>query len=156
MAAGTGESDEHSQATKSKSLAIFDFPTAVIATPCADPQSPTSEEGLTQGERERRRSRESKIATVCVDRERASHDWWPIGTELVGQIGSETFTAVVVENSRVKSGLSIQITSGPANGRVCLTPTRAALEATEEYRRSHNLGRVGGVTNGWTFWKPRT
>ena len=76
-------------------------------------------------------------------------------TYLVGQIGSELFTAVVVENSNVKSGRSLKITSGPAQGRICITPTRAAMEATEAYRQAHNLGRGGGVTNGWVFWKPR-
>lgn len=51
---------------------------------------------------------------------------------------------------------SLLITSGPASGKVCLTPTRAAIEATEAYRQTHNLGRGGGVTNGWEFWQPRT
>ena len=32
---------------------------------------------------------------------------------------------------------------------------RAAMEATEAYRQAHNLGRGGGVTNGWMFWSPR-
>jgi len=40
--------------------------------------------------------------------------------------------------------------------RCCLTPTRAAIEATETYRQTHSLGRGGGVTNGWDFWKPKT
>jgi hypothetical protein len=79
-----------------------------------------------------------------------------VGTEVVGQIGSEFFTAEVVENLSVKSGRSLKLTSGPAQGKVCITPTRAALEATEDYRQAHNLGRGGGVTNGWTFWQPRT
>jgi hypothetical protein len=108
-----------------------------------------------QGERERMRTRESKIATVCIGSERPKHDWWPIGTELIGRVGQETFTAVVVENPAVKSGRSLMITSGPANGRICRTPTRAALEATERYRQANNLGRGGGVTNGWEFWKPK-
>ena len=67
-----------------------------------------------------------------------------------------TFTATVVENAQVRSGRSLLITSGPAMGKVCLTPTRAAIEATEHYRQANNLGRGGGVTNGWDFWKPRT
>jgi len=79
-----------------------------------------------------------------------------VSTELIGRIGSETFTATAVENPQVKSGRSLLITSGPASGKVCLTPTRAAIEATEAYRRTHNLGRGGGVTNGWDFWSPRT
>ena len=62
----------------------------------------------------------------------------------------------VVENPQVKSGRSVLITSGAAHGRVCITPTRAALEATEAYRQANQLGRAGGVTNGWTFWKPGT
>jgi hypothetical protein len=70
-------------------------------------------------------------------------------------VGSQVFTGEVVENARVKSGRSILITSGPAQGKLCNTPTRAALEATEDYRQTDNLGRGGGVTNGWTFWKPR-
>ncbi len=37
-----------------------------------------------------------------------------------------------------------------------MTPTRATIEATEDYRQTHNLGRGGGVTNGWEFWSPRT
>ena len=119
------------------------------------PDVPTSS-GITQGERERMRTRESKISTACVGQHRQKHDWWPVGTELAGRIGSETFTAVVVENPQVKSGRSLRITSGPADGRICRTPTRAALEATEHYRQANNLGRAGGVTNGWEFWKPRT
>lgn len=106
-----------------------------------------------RGERERLRTRESKISTVCVGRERERHDWWPVGTELVGHMGSQAFTATVVENRQVKSGRSILITSGPASGKVCLTPTRAAIEATEAHRQAHNLGRGGGVTNGWDFWQ---
>jgi len=109
-----------------------------------------------RGERERCRTRKSKIATACVGHKRQKHDWWPVGTELIGCIGGETFTAVVVENPQVKSGKSVKIMSGAAAGRECITPTRAALEATEAYRQANNLGRGGGVTNGWTFWKPRT
>ena len=108
-----------------------------------------------RGEYERGRTRESKVSTTCVGNERAKHDWWPVGTELAAHIGGEEFTAEVVENARVKSGRSILITSGPAHGKLCNTPTRAALEATEDYRQANNLGRGGGVTNGWTFWKPR-
>ena len=65
-------------------------------------------------------------------------------------------TAVVVQNPSVKSGRSLKLTSGSEQGRICLTPTRAAMEATEAYRQAHNLGRGGGVTNGWLFWQPRT
>ncbi|GMU20516.1 MAG: hypothetical protein AMXMBFR13_06130 [Phycisphaerae bacterium] len=115
----------------------------------------TSLGGISQGERERLRTRESKIATQCVGAERPMHDWWSIGTELIGRMGSEVFTATVVENLRVKSGRSLKITSGAADGTICRTPTRAALEATEAYRQANNLGRGGGVTNGWEFWKPR-
>ena len=113
---------------------------------------PTSA-GISAGEYERQRTRESKVSTACIGHEREKHDWWPLGTTVVGQIGSETFTATVVENANVKSNRSLLITSGPANGRVCITPTRAAMEATEAYRQAHNLGRGGGVTNGWEFWK---
>ncbi|HOW73459.1 MAG TPA: hypothetical protein PKY77_22900 [Phycisphaerae bacterium] len=108
------------------------------------------------GEYERQRTRESKISTACVGREREKHDWWPLGTELVGRIGSEKLTATVVENAAIKSNRSLLITSGPASGRVCMTPTRAAIQATEHYRQANKLGRGGGVTNGWEFWRPRT
>jgi len=118
-------------------------------------RKPENASVLSRGEYERRRTRESKVSTSCVGREREKHDWWPVGTELEGRIGTEVFTAVVVENTQVKSGRSIRITSGPATGQVCLTPTRAAIEATESYRQAHNLGRGGGVTNGWTFWQPK-
>jgi hypothetical protein len=111
--------------------------------------------GSSRGEYEQRRTRESKVSTVCVGTERAKHDWWPIGTHLVGRIRDEEFMAQVVENPAVKSGRSILITSGSAQGKVCITPTRAALQATEDYRQANNLGRGGGVTNGWTFWKPK-
>ena len=109
---------------------------------------------MSRGRYERQRTRESKVSTECVGEEREKHDWWPVGTELVGQIDAERFTATVVENPQVKSGRSILITSGPAVGKTCMTPTRAAIEATESYRQKHNLGRGGGVTNGWTFWRP--
>ena len=112
--------------------------------------------GSSRGDYERQRTRESKVSTVCVGEERVKHPWWPIGTELVGQIGREFFTATVVENLSVKSGRGLVITSGPAQGTVCITPTRAAIEATEAYRQANNLGRGGGVTNGWSFWQPRT
>jgi len=108
-----------------------------------------------RGAYERERTRESKTSTACLGVERDRHDWWPLGTEVVGQIGGEFFTATVVENASVKSGRSLVITSGSAQGAVCLTPTRAAIEATEAYRNAKNLGRGGGVTNGWTFWQPR-
>jgi len=111
---------------------------------------------LSRGAYERQRTRESKVSTECLGEERVRHDWWPLGTEVIAQIGSEFFTAVVVENTSVKSGRSLKITSGPAQGRICITPTRAAMEATEAYRHAQNLGRGGGVTNGWSFWQPRT
>lgn len=119
------------------------------------PPTPTENGGVTRGERERTRTRESKISTACVGQQRQKHEWWPVGTKLVGSVGSETFTAEVVQNDQVKSGRSILITSGAAQGTVCLTPTRAAIEATEAYRQAHNMGRGGGVTNGWTFWQPK-
>ena len=118
--------------------------------------SASNADNLPRGEYERQRTRESKISTACIGREREKHDWWPVGTELVGRMGSERFTAMVVENAQVKSGRSILITSGAASGKVCMTPTRAAIEATEDYRKADNLGRGGGVTNGWEFWQPRT
>ena len=108
-----------------------------------------------RGERERARTRESKVSTGCLGQPRDPHAWWPVGTELIGQIGGETFTAVVIENPRVKSNRSVQITSGPVSGQICMTPTRAAIEATEAYRQAHKLGRGGGITNGWTFWKAK-
>lgn len=108
-----------------------------------------------RGARERARTRESKVSTACLGKPREPHTWWPIGTALVGYIGSEEFTAVVVANPRVKSDRSLQITSGSASGRICITPTRAAIEATEAYRQAHQLGRGHGVTNGWVFWKTR-
>ena len=123
----------------------------VTATPRR--RATASSGGISAGEYERQRTRESKVATACIGHEREKHDWWPIGTTVVGRIGSEAFTATVVENTQVKSNRSLLITSGPASGRVCITPTRAAMEATEAYRQAHNLGRGGGVTNGWDFWK---
>lgn len=107
------------------------------------------------GERERLRTRESKVSTACVGQAREPHTWWPLGTELVGRVGTEEFTANVVQNPQVKSGRSLQITSGAAKGSVCITPTRAAMEATEAYRQARGLGRGGGVTNGWSFWNPK-
>jgi len=135
----------------------FDGSTAVTPTRTRrrHHQSHGSTSTLPRGEYERQRTRESKVSTSCMGHEREGHDWWPVGTELVGDVCSESFTAVVVENPQVKSGRSIQITSGPAAGKVCRTPTRAALEATEAYRQANNLGRAGGVTNGWSFWQPR-
>lgn len=114
-----------------------------------------AEVDLDRGERERLRTRESKVSTACVGQPRESHTWWPLNTDLIGRIGAETFTARVVENPHVKSGRSLLITSGAANGRLCITPTRAAIEATEAYRQTQNLGRGGGVTNGWSFWTPK-
>lgn len=146
-----GESpDEHAPAV--------DTSPALTAPPAATTRphkrATVSSAGVSTGEYERQRTRESKVSTACIGREREKHDWWPIGTTLVGRIGSETFTAAVVENTRVKSNRSLLITTGPANGRICVTPTRAAMEATETYRQTHNLGRGGGVTNGWEFWEP--
>jgi len=63
---------------------------------------------------------------------------------------------VLVRDPAVKSGRSLQIRTGAAAGKVCITPTRAAIEATEAYRQAHNMGRGGGITNGWEFWKPKT
>lgn len=128
-------------------------PMEVDAEDNAAPRPVPASDGV-RGERERQRTRESKIATGCVGQERRRHDWWSLGTRLVGRVDGEAFTGIVVENPQVKSGRSLQITSGPAAGCICITPTRAALEATEAYRQTHNLGRGGGVTNGWTFWQP--
>ena len=114
----------------------------------------TTQQDLSRGERERQRTRESKIATSCAGQPRTKHEWWPLGTHLIGRLRDEVFAAEVIENPQVKSNRSLRITSGSAHGAVCITPTRAALEATEAYRQAHNFGRGGGVTNGWTFWKP--
>ena len=122
----------------------------------AQPDIPTPAESSSRGAYERQRTRQSTVSTTCVGNERAKHDWWPIGTELVAHVGGEEFTAEVVENPSVKSGRSLKLTSGPAQGRICVTPTRAALEATEDCRQANKLGRGGGVTNGWTVWKPRS
>jgi hypothetical protein len=122
------------------------------ATPAARLQRAAPSASLSAGEYERQRTRESKVATGCLGKPREGHDWWPLGTELVGRIGSEQFTAVVVENPQVKSGRSLRISSGAAAGRICITPTRAAIDATEDYRQTHKLGRGGGITNGWEFW----
>ena len=139
-------------------------PSAIAPSATPMPQSPqnahrgraaASSPRVAAGEYERQRTRESKISTACVGREREKHDWWPVRTELVGRIGSEAFTATVVENAAVKSNRSLLITSGPASGKVFMTPTRAAIEAAESYRQTHNLGRGGGITNGWEFWSPK-
>ncbi|MBK8270260.1 MAG: hypothetical protein IPK83_18985 [Planctomycetes bacterium] len=139
-----------SNASKFSDSALID-----TESPQTTGESTSGVSGLTIGERERLRTRESKVSTTCVGQPREPHEWWPVGTSLEGRIGKEVFDASVVPNPRVKSGRSILIDSGPAQGRVCLTPTRAAIEATEEYRRIANLGRGGGVTNGWSFWKPK-
>jgi hypothetical protein len=135
----------------------FDGSTAVMPARSRrrQPQNHGNASSLPRGEYERQRTRESKVSTSCVGHEREKHDWWPIGTQLEGRIGSEMFTALVVENAQVKSGRSVLITSGAASGKMCLTPTRAAMEATESYRQTHNMGRGGGVTNGWEFWSPK-
>jgi hypothetical protein len=127
---------------------------APSASPIPAPAAPTGMSSC-RGDYERKRTRESKVSTACLGTEREKHEWWPLGTELVGKLHGEQFTATVIENANVKSGRSLVITSWPANGTVCLTPTRAAIEATEVYRNAKNLGRGGGVTNGWTFWQPR-
>jgi hypothetical protein len=151
--------------TQKNSVPLAAAPVAVVEAFSAVPAAPAGMSTVpatppvaanSRGEYERKRPRESKVSTECLGEERVRHDWWPLGTEIVGQIGSEFFTAVVVENPSVKSGRSLKITSGPAQGKICITPTRAAMEATEAYRQAHNLGRGGGVTNGWSFWQPRT
>jgi hypothetical protein len=151
IADGPDEADGHDSGTASVADSGSLPPTTRGA---ARRRSRSPQASMTQGEYERQRTRESKISTACVGHEREKHDWWLVGTELIGRIGSDTFTATVVENAQVKSGRSLLITSGPANGKVCLTPTRAAIEATESYRQANNLGRGGGVTNGWDFWRP--
>ena len=155
----TREADEATMAGESSAQATepFDGSTAVLPARSRrrQPRNHGSASTLPRGEYERQRTRESKISTSCVGHERERHDWWPVGTELVGRMGTEAFTAMVVENTQVKSGRSVLITSGPASGKMCLTPTRAAMEATETYRQVNNLGRGGSVTNGWEFWKPK-
>lgn len=135
------------------------IPPSATSVASQGPTTPISAGSATgspsRGAYERERTRESKVSTACLGTEREKHEWWPLGTELVGKLQGEQFTATVIENANVKSGRSLVITSWPANGTVCLTPTRAAIEATEAYRNAKNLGRGGGVTNGWTFWQPR-
>ena len=124
-----------------------------LSAACAPKAQANATEDVTRGERERLRTRESKISTSCVGQQRTGHEWWPVGTELVGRMRDHVFMAEVIENPSVKSNRSLRITSGPAQGTTCITPTRAAIEATEVYRQAHDLGCGGGVTNGWTFWK---
>lgn len=150
--------DRPNRPQRKSAQAALSAPTAAAEDPVTAP--PVTQEApgsnSSRGAYERKRTRESKVSTECLGEERIKHDWWPLGTEVVGQIGTELFTAVVVENAGVKSNRSLKLTSGPAQGRICNTPTRAAIEATESYRGAHNLGRGGGVTNGWMFWQPRT
>lgn len=117
------------------------------------PSMQTATGSFSRGEYERNRTRESKVSTACLGAEREKHEWWPLGTELIARLGTEVFEATVVKNSSVKSGRSLVITSGAALGKVCITPTRAAIESTEAFRAANHLGRGGGVTNGWTFWQ---
>jgi len=149
---------EHQRAPRKRAQRDSPLPAAPVAVAEPRPATPMEVPGATssRGEYERKRTRESKVSTECLGEERVKHEWWPLGTEVVGQIGIEFFTAIVVENTSVKSSRSLKITSGPAQGRICITPTRAAMEATEAYRQAHNVGRGGGVTNGWLFWGPRT
>ena len=137
------------------SKVVPDLALAKRSAACVPKARANATEDVTRGERERLRTRESKISTSCVGQRRTGHEWWPVGTELVGRMRDQVFTAEVVENPSVKSNRSLLITSGPAQSTICITPTRAAIEATEGYRQAHDLGRGGGVTNGWTFWQPK-
>ena len=91
---------------------------ASVAVPRSVPAELTVT-GSARGKYERQRTRESKVSTSCVGHERLKHEWWPVGTELVGRIGAAVFTAEVIENPQVKSGRSVRITSGPASGQIC-------------------------------------
>lgn len=79
-------------------------------------EASSSETDATRGQRERLRTRESKVSTSCMGKPREGHEWWPVGTQLEGKIGTETFLATVVENPRVKSGRSLLIDTGSAQG----------------------------------------
>ena len=107
---------------------------AVVEPPPAAPAA-ASATASSRGEYERKRTRESKVSTECLGEERVKHEWWPLGTELIGQIGTEFFTAVVVENTSVKSGRALR--SHP--GR--LREESASRRPAPRWRRRKAIGK---------------
>lgn len=86
-------------------------------------------------------------------RRHIERDWPSEGTILSAEYYGETYTAeVILAGKRLKAGKQIHITSGPAKGMVCDSPSEAMLSATEMQRDQQSLGRKG-VANGWVFWQ---
>jgi len=68
----------------------------------------------------------------------------------------ETYSAVVVNAPRLKSGRAIQITSGPAAGLTFQSMSAAMAAATAEQRQQLGIGdsKKGLPSSGWGFWGP--
>jgi DNA polymerase III sliding clamp (beta) subunit (PCNA family) len=89
-------------------------------------------------------------------RRTVQHEWPEVGAVLEGTYEGQTYTAVVVNAPRLKSGRAIQVTSGPVAGRTFNSMSAAMVAATAEQRRELGLGvsKKGLPASGWDFWRP--
>jgi hypothetical protein len=87
-------------------------------------------------------------------RRTVQHGWPDIGAVLEGTYEGQTYTAVVVNAPRLKSGRAIQVTSGPVAGHTFNSMSAAMVAATAEQRRELGLGtsKKGLPSSGWDFW----
>ena len=105
--------------------------------------APTSA-GVPAGEYERQRTRESKVATACLGKQREGHDWWPVGTELVGRSElrssprpwwrtrrSRVVAASESRQARLRAGSASRLRARPSRLRKTIAKPTKWVEAVE-------------------------
>jgi hypothetical protein len=88
-------------------------------------------------------------------RRHIAHQWPPVGSVIEADYQGTHYEAQIIPMPRFKSGKSIKILNGPAQGTVSRSFTGAMLRATEKQREENGLGRKG-VSNGWDFWRVKS
>ena len=94
------------------------------------------------------------ILPAANNRQRRTVDrkWPNVGTTLVARYYDKTYHAIVNESHHYKSGRSIELLDGPAEGTIHSSMSGAMHAATKEQRMLNGLGKRG-MANGWSFWK---
>lgn len=96
------------------------------------------------------------VSRAAVKRKRKrrtfEHQWPEPGTVLQADYEGVHYEAQVIVDAGSRSQRAVKILSGPADGKICRSPTGAMMEATQKQRTERNLGKKG-VANGWSFWK---
>lgn len=83
-----------------------------------------------------------------------SGQWPPVGTQLAGTFGGETFRAQVIAAPKLKSKKALRLLSPPLNGTVCQSFSKAQDVVTLAHRQKIGVKGKTGLTPAWDWWNP--